>query len=113
MVFNWFRRQFGSEEGASEKTKPETQSPVEQEQEAPAETAESEPTPESATTVDEDYLSWAKAAYKNIQQQASPESPEITSPEESTVAETEVTTPPVTDEEEPEDAVTSTDTTAT
>ncbi|NEQ71220.1 MAG: signal recognition particle-docking protein FtsY [Symploca sp. SIO2D2] len=116
MVFNWFRRQFSSQE----ETKPETQSPVEQEQEAPAETAESEATQESATTVDDDLLNWAKAAYTNIQQQASPEattptateSPETTSPEESTVAETEVTTPPVTDEEEPEDT-TSTETTAT
>ncbi|NER48078.1 MAG: signal recognition particle-docking protein FtsY [Symploca sp. SIO1A3] len=116
MVFNWFRRQFSSQE----ETKPETQSPVEQEQEAPAETAESEATQESATTVDDDLLNWAKAAYTNIQQQASPEattptateSPETSSPEESTVAETEVTTPPVTEEEEPEDT-TSTETTAT
>jgi len=116
MVFNWFRRQFSSQE----ETKPETQSPVEQEQEAPAETAESEATQESATTVDDDLLNWAKAAYTNIQQQASPEattptateSPETSSPEESTVAETEVTTPPITEEEEPEDT-TSTETTAT
>jgi len=112
MVFNWFRRQFSSQE----ETKPETQSPVEQEQETPAETAESEPTQESAPTVDDDLLNWAKAAYTNIQQQASPEattpttteSPETTSPEESTVAEAETTT----DEEEPEDT-TSTETIAT
>ncbi|NER21419.1 MAG: signal recognition particle-docking protein FtsY [Symploca sp. SIO1C2] len=116
MVFNWFRRQFSSQE----ETKPETQSPVEQEQEAPAETAESEATQESATTVDDDLLNWAKAAYTNIQQQASPEattptateSPETSSPEESTVAEAEVTTPPITEEEEPEDT-TSPETTAT
>ncbi|NEP12065.1 MAG: signal recognition particle-docking protein FtsY [Symploca sp. SIO2C1] len=122
MVFNWFRRQFGSKEGTSQESKPENQSQVEEEQKAPAESAESEPTEESATTVDDDYLSWAKAAYKNIQQQEpSPEtttptpteSPETTSTEESTAAETELSTPQAvvaTDTEEVEDTVASTDT---
>ncbi|NET55490.1 MAG: signal recognition particle-docking protein FtsY [Symploca sp. SIO2E6] len=104
MVFNWFRRQIGSQKETAQETKPDTQSPVEQEQEASADSAESELTPESTTSVDEDYLSWAKAAYKNIQQQepseamtpTAAESPETSSTEESTVAPAEVTTSPET-----------------
>jgi len=119
MVFNWFRRQFGSKEGTSQKSQPEDQSQVEQEEKTPAETAESEPTQESTATVDNDDLSWIKAAYKNIQQQklssqvttpAATESSETTSTQESTAAETEVTTTQavvVTDTEEVEDTVVS------
>ena len=120
MVFNWFRRQFGSKEGTSQETSPEAQSKVEQEQQASEETAASEPT-ESSTTVDDDYLSWAKAAYKNIQQQQV--SPEATTPTATESLETrvteespEVTTPQsvvATDTEEVEAAAASTDTSTT
>ncbi|MEW6491993.1 MAG: signal recognition particle-docking protein FtsY [Cyanobacteriota bacterium] len=63
MVFNWFRRQFGTNEG-SETTQPSTPE-VEQEQQSP-EPSEEEAS-EQAPAVAEDYLNWAKTAYKNIQ----------------------------------------------
>ncbi len=63
MVFNWFRRQFGTSEG-SETTQPSTPE-VEQKQQSP-EPSEEEAS-EQAPAVAEDYLNWAKAAYKNIQ----------------------------------------------
>lgn len=57
MAFNWFRRRF-------DQKAPETENPAAEE--VPSiPTVEEEP-PAAA----EDYLSWAKAAYKNIQQQA-------------------------------------------
>ncbi|TAF53631.1 MAG: signal recognition particle-docking protein FtsY, partial [Oscillatoriales cyanobacterium] len=66
MVFNWFRRQY-SESGSSE---PET--PPEQPQDEAAKSASVEPQTDAAVeetspAVAEDYLNWAKAAYKNIQ----------------------------------------------
>jgi fused signal recognition particle receptor len=72
MVFNWFRRQFGTSEESSEEASSENLQ-VEQEQQAP-EQPDEEPTKDQSTeegspTVAEDYLSWAKAAYKNIQKQ--------------------------------------------
>jgi fused signal recognition particle receptor len=79
MVFNWFRRQIGKE---GEKSSEETPQ-VEQEKQAleqpdvkPAESTEGQ-TPEVA----EDYLSWAKAAYKNIQKQQQSVEPETTATE--------------------------------
>ncbi|MCL1470847.1 signal recognition particle-docking protein FtsY [Argonema antarcticum] len=63
MVFNWFRRQYSDSK--------------EQPQDKAASSAQPEPQPESDTSdrpeeqsqqqVAEDYLAWAKAAYKNIQ----------------------------------------------
>ncbi len=69
MVFNWFRRQFGSSEGSAPETSSENPE-VEQEQKAP-EQPEQPAEVESAESpvVAEDYLIWAKAAYKNIQKQ--------------------------------------------
>ncbi|TAE54108.1 MAG: signal recognition particle-docking protein FtsY [Oscillatoriales cyanobacterium] len=72
MVFNWFRRQY-SESGSSE---PET--PPEQPQDEAAKSASVEPQTDAAVeetspAVAEDYLNWAKAAYKNIQKQQKPE----------------------------------------
>jgi len=79
MVFNWFRRQIGKE---GEKSSEETLQ-VEQEKQAseqpdvkPAESTEGQ-TP----AVAEDYLSWAKAAYKNIQKQQQSVEPETTATE--------------------------------
>ena len=88
MVFNWFRRQIGTNE--SEKSSEETPQ-VEQEKQAseqpdvkPAESSEGQ-TP----AVAEDYLSWAKAAYKNIQKQQQSVESETTAtqPAESETAE--------------------------
>jgi fused signal recognition particle receptor len=71
MVFNWFRRQY-SESKSSEK-----ETPPEQPQDEPAKSAPVEPqtdaaAEESSPAVAEDYLNWAKAAYKNIQKQQNP-----------------------------------------
>ena len=75
MVFNWFRRQY-SESGSSEQETPE------EPQDSPSESAPVEPqtnvaADSSSPAVAEDYLNWAKAAYKNIQKQQKPET-EIT-----------------------------------
>ncbi len=69
MVFNWFRRQYNdSSKTTSDKL---------QEKETSAEEDNSSPSPETETSVPEtenaseqalDYLVWAKAAYKNIQE---------------------------------------------
>lgn len=71
MVFNWFRRQY-SESKSSEK-----ETPPEQPQDEPAKSAPIEPqtdaTDQTSPAVAEDYLNWAKAAYKNIQKQQKPE----------------------------------------
>lgn len=76
MVFNWFRRQFGNKEESTEENLPQTPE-VE-----PEEKVTEEPKEEESTTVADDYLSWAKAAYKNIHKQQQP-SEEVT-PEEDT-----------------------------
>ncbi len=70
MVFNWFRRQY--EEGSDKKTQKTPQPETEQVKDG----TESQPTKstEESTQSTEDYLSWAKAAYKNIQQQKKTES---------------------------------------
>jgi fused signal recognition particle receptor len=84
-MFNWFRRKLGtSPQTEQEKPQPETPptEPEKTEEEAP------ESTPE-------DYLSWAKKAYQNIQQgktqelEEAPEAPEV--PEVPEVPETELT----------------------
>ena len=91
MVFNWFRRQY-SESKSSEK-----ETPPEQPQDEPAKSAPIEPqtdaTDQSSPAVAEDYLNWAKAAYKNIQKQQKPETEvsEIAAPEV-TAASTEMVT---------------------
>jgi fused signal recognition particle receptor len=85
MVFNWFRRQFGTNEEAGSAS-----SEVEQEQTSePAvevEAAATPPTEEPA--VAEDYLSFAKAAYKNIQKRQLEESSETASVAETAEVET-------------------------
>jgi fused signal recognition particle receptor len=65
MVFNWFRRQYSDRPDESQNP-PAPAAPAE----STTETKESTPTEEtSSEPLAEDYLSWAKAAYKNIQQQ--------------------------------------------
>lgn len=76
MVFNWFRRQFGNKEESTEENLPQTPE-VE-----PEEKVTEEPKEEESATVADDYLSWAKAAYKNIQKQQQPS--EEATPEEAT-----------------------------
>ncbi len=71
MVFNWFRRQY-SESGSSEKETPE-QPQDESAKSAPIEPQTDAAVEESSPAVAEDYLNWAKAAYKNIQKQQKPE----------------------------------------
>ena len=71
MVFNWFRRQY-SESKSSEKETPPEQPPDESEKSAPIE-PQTDATDQSSPAVAEDYLNWAKAAYKNIQKQQKPE----------------------------------------
>ena len=66
MVFNWFQRKFSQK---SEQPQEQQESVEEQEQEQEQEQEEQEEQEEQANTVAEDYLSWAKTAYKNIQAQ--------------------------------------------
>lgn len=66
MVFNWFRRKYNNDESATPQAEEQNASaPI---QESPAEstqvTSQKQPTPDPAL----DKLSFAKAAYKNIQQ---------------------------------------------
>ncbi|MGQ4650179.1 signal recognition particle-docking protein FtsY [Lyngbya aestuarii] len=95
MVFNWFRRQKGTDAASSQETPCQT-SQAEQEQKAQEqqslEPAESESTEENSPAVAEDYLSWAKAAYKNIQQKSqetAPETTDITKEDTESAAQTE------------------------
>ena len=110
MVFNWFRRQFGTSDASSEQLSSENPQ-VEEEQEATepqsVELEASESIQEQSSATTDDYLLWAKAAYKNIktQQQSAPE------PAESTLLESAPETEPTA--EAPEDAATSTATVAT
>jgi fused signal recognition particle receptor len=60
MVFNWFRRQMGTSEGATNKETQAQTPEVEEEQQA---------TQEQPSEDAEDLLKWAKAAYQNIQKQ--------------------------------------------
>ena len=63
MVFNWFRRQYSDRPDESENDLAKSAEPE-------ADSTESTPPEEQESeAVADDYLSWAKAAYKNIQQQ--------------------------------------------
>ncbi|MEB3355317.1 MAG: signal recognition particle-docking protein FtsY [Synechococcales bacterium] len=72
--FDWFKRRFGNPSSeaapeappASDESAPETSADTPP---ADAPPAASETEPAAAPTVSQDYLSWAKAAYQNIQQQ--------------------------------------------
>lgn len=85
MVFNWFRRQYDKDKEKTEK-QPETTPPPESKVESTQPSTSSEP------QTSEDYLTWAKAAYKNIQaKQKSETATETTVPAEETTSETPVT----------------------
>ncbi len=66
MVFNWFRRQFNDRSATPEEQEQLTPAPVEPKAEPVQEVASSQ---EPSQNVAEDYIRWAKAAYKNIQQE--------------------------------------------
>jgi fused signal recognition particle receptor len=90
MVFNWFRRQY-SESGSSEPETPSEQTPDEAAQSAPVEPQTDAAVEETSPAVAEDYLNWAKAAYKNIQKQQQAETEVAPTAEaEIPAAETEV-----------------------
>lgn len=74
MVFNWFRRQYNdSSQITSDKQQEEKTSPKEDTNTSSAETS----TPETENSSDSavDYLVWAKAAYKNIQEKQQVDEP--------------------------------------
>ena len=104
MVFNWFRRKFGTSEEETSSENPQ----VEQEQEAPdqPEVEPAESTQEQSPAVADDYLNWAKAAYQNIQKQQQ-------LPVETTPTETELSESALVDELVPEDVTTATAVTQT
>jgi fused signal recognition particle receptor len=102
MVFNWFRRQYSESDSSEKETAPE-QSPDSSTQSPPVEPATDAATPTAADpnspAVAEDYLNWAKAAYKNIQKQQktateSPETPETPVPEAETAVAIELSETP-------------------
>jgi fused signal recognition particle receptor len=113
MVFNWFRRQYSESDSSEKETTPE-QSQDSSTQSPPVEPATDAATPTAADpnspAVAEDYLNWAKAAYKNIQKQQktateSPETPETTVPEAETAVAIELSETPETTVPEAEPAV--------
>ncbi|WP_424100756.1 signal recognition particle-docking protein FtsY [Moorena producens] len=79
MVFNWFHRKSDASAGSAKKKDSDT-SQVESEQKAteqqPIDQADSKSVQESSSAAADDYLSWAKAAYKNVQKQQVDQSPE-------------------------------------
>ncbi len=72
MVFNWFRRQFSEKDAPNQD---ETTSPEVQDTPEAAEIS-AEPSETSQADAAAEYLKWAKAAYQNIQQQATPQTTE-------------------------------------
>jgi fused signal recognition particle receptor len=94
MVFNWFRRRFDNQpkESQSEPAAPEQ-----------AETPQKPEAAEQSQNTAEDYLTWAKTAYKNIQQRRPVEVEAETSP--AATPEPDVTAPetksPAVDEDQP------------
>ncbi len=78
MVFNWFRRQFGTNEETNSATPEVEQETASEPSDVEIEAAQTQPTEASSSPVAEEYLSFAKAAYKNIQKRQSEEIPEPT-----------------------------------
>ncbi len=92
MVFNWFRRKYNDSSDKTAKEKPE---PKKEKVEAAVESQEK--SAQESTQSTEDYLSWAKAAYKNIQEQkktqeVSPSATDTVKTEEKTETKTPTTT---------------------
>lgn len=81
MVFNWFRRQFGTNEETNSATPEVEQETASEPSDVEIEAAQTQPTEASSSPVAEEYLSFAKAAYKNIQKRQLEEIPEPTQDE--------------------------------
>ncbi|MEG4214779.1 signal recognition particle-docking protein FtsY [Microcoleus sp. Pol14C6] len=71
MVFNWFRRQYS--ESKSSETEATPEQPQDESAKSPSVEPQTDATEQDSPAVAEDYLNWAKAAYKNIQKQQKPE----------------------------------------
>jgi fused signal recognition particle receptor len=71
MVFNWFRRQYSESESSQKETPPEKTQ--DEPTKSPSVEPQTDAAEQSSPAVAEDYLNWAKAAYKNIQKQQKPE----------------------------------------
>jgi fused signal recognition particle receptor len=90
MVFNWFRRKFG-DSAAQEQAKPTPDT-----SEALETSSDEDVSEESNPDPSQDYLNWAKAAYKNLQERQKTEAEETTtSPEVDSTTATEVAPEPV------------------
>jgi fused signal recognition particle receptor len=86
MVFNWFRRQYNDKDKEKTEKQPETTPPPESKVES------TEPSASVQPQAADDYLAWAKAAYKNIQaKQKSETATETNVTAQETAAETPVT----------------------
>ncbi len=101
MVFNWFRRQFTDTSKSAEKSEETPAAAESSSTETPQAETESEQTPGG----EDDYLQWAKAAYRNIQQRQG-ETPSSTA----TSTPTTETEPETTSEDESETAAVETET---
>ncbi|MBE9167674.1 signal recognition particle-docking protein FtsY [Pleurocapsales cyanobacterium LEGE 06147] len=98
-MFNWFRRKFDDKDSSEEKKSPEPEQAT-QERAASTNRTQDQTKLETATTSPEDYLTWAKTAYQNIQQRKEqapspvetrePELEEKTTPTADTSAEKEI-----------------------
>ncbi len=91
MVFNWFRRQYSDKDASNPAEEQSTPTEVEPQVEPSA-------PPSSEDDVAADYLKWAKAAYKNIQQQAQPAPESVVEPtqtalQENIISETSIAEP--------------------
>ncbi|ACK67710.1 signal recognition particle-docking protein FtsY [Rippkaea orientalis PCC 8801] len=82
-MFNWFRRK------AETPAQPQTEEPLSEQQGTQPEATEPPTSEEAPPNTQEDYLNWAKSAYKNLQQRKEDSQPEKTP--ESVETETELT----------------------
>ncbi len=69
MAFNWFRRQYSDKSEEKQDEQAASSAAAEPEAQAPETASQLSSAPATA----EDYLSWAKAAYKNVQKQQQPQ----------------------------------------
>jgi fused signal recognition particle receptor len=91
-MFNWFRRQRVNPDRPEEEKQPAVETPVES-------TPAVEEAPPATATGQEDYLNWAKTAFKNIQQKKAAEAANEETIVEEPPAATEVAEEPATIEE--------------
>ncbi|MEG4110833.1 MULTISPECIES: signal recognition particle-docking protein FtsY [unclassified Microcoleus] len=106
MVFNWFRRQYS--ESKSSETEANPQQQQDESAKSPSVEPQTDATEQGSPAVAEDYLNWAKAAYKNIQKQQKPETevseiaaPDVPAAEAESAAVAEVAEPATIEATEP------------